>query len=328
MKRRPMMNLFAVLLLLMASVLLPCRTGVAASKTYTPIGQYYGIKVKLGKYYVHKGGESGRWFGYSRKKNATEDQETTLPGRENAVANDAVIYSYRDIHDGYKLVGHSIFKMNMKNGSEKRIKIIKDKTNPMSDSQDGFIFGTAYGNKLYYNVTQKYTKSGGFYDRTYKLMYLDTKTKKVKTAKKNFEILGCTKAYIFGRSTKNVYYVFNLKKNKFYKMSGVPKKGLVITHAYKDKVYGAQFTGKTGEGYKKILLFSFNGAKKKIAKIKTLNAGADSHYLDGYFEVDSFKYTKDTTEFYKYNLASKKTTTTTARDYDYDLDPDYGDEEE
>ena len=50
MKRRPMMNLFAVLLLLMASVLLPCRTGVAASKTYTPIGQYYGVKVKLGKY--------------------------------------------------------------------------------------------------------------------------------------------------------------------------------------------------------------------------------------------------------------------------------------
>ena len=327
MRRRNMTTFFAILLLLMVSLLLPYRTGVAASKTYTPIGQYYGRKVKLGKYYVHKGGESGRWFGYSRKKNATVDQETSLPARENAVSNDAVIYSYRDIYDGYKLKEHSIFKTNMKNGSDKRITIIKDKTNPMSDSQDGFIFGTAYGNKLYYNLTQKYTKSGDYYVRTYKLMYLDTKTKKVKTAKKNFEILGCTKAYIFGRTTKNVYYVFNLKKNRFYKMSGVPKTGLVITHAYKDKVYGAQLAGKTGEGYKKILLFSFNGAKKKIAKIKTLKAG-DGHYLDGYFETDSFKYTKDTRDFYKYNLATKKTTTTTARDYDYDLDPDYGGEEE
>ena len=328
MKRNKLTRPFTLLLLIMALLLLPRGTAAAASKTFTPIGQYYGAKVKIGKYYVYRGGPDGRWFGYSKKKNPTEAQESVIPAREDAVSNGTVIYCYHNEWDpGNSIKSHTIWKVNMKNNSRKKLKVVKDKQDPTESSWDGFKFGTAYGNKLFYNATQKLTKSGSSYVRTYKLVRLDTKTKKTKTVRKNFEILGCTKNYIFGRTTKSTYYVYNLKKNKFYKVSGIAKGGVVITHAYKDTVYGARFTEKRGEGYGKVILFSFNGAKKKIKKLKTLTISKDK-YLDGLFEVDGFKYTRNLDEFKKYNLRTKKTSDITARDYDYDLDPDYGDGEE
>ena len=328
MKRNKLTRSFAVLMLLMACLLLPYGTAAAASKTFTPIGQYYGANVKLGKYYVYRGGPDARWFGFSKKKNPTEEQQTALPAREDAVSNGTVIYSYRNNWDpGNSIRSHTIYKTDMKTHSNKKIKVVKDKQDPMESSQDGFRFGTAYNKYLYYNATAKLTKKDSYYVRTFKLVRLDTKSKKTKTVRKDFEILGCTKDYIFGRTVKNKYYVFKLKNGKFYKVSGTPKGGVVITHAYKNTVYGAQFTKKRTEGYGKILLFSFNGAKKKINKIKTWTVSEDK-FLDGCFEENGFKYTKNLVEFYKYDLAKKSVSTISDRDYDYDLAPDYGDEEE
>ncbi len=328
MKRNKLTKPFTLLLLIMALLLLPRGTAAAASKTFTPIGQYYGAKVKIGKYYVYRGGPDGRWFGYSKKKNPTEAQESVIAAREDAVSNGTVVYCYHDDWDpGNSIRSHTIWKVTMKNNSRKKLKVVKDKQDPMESRWDGFKFGNAYGDKLFYNATQKLTKSGSSYVRTYKLVRLNTKTKKTKTVRKDFEILGSTKEYIFGRTKAGKYYVYNLKKNRFYKVSGIPKGGLVITHAYKNTVYGAQFTKKKTEGYGKIMLFSFNGSKKKIKKLKTWTISGDK-YLDGCFEVDGFKYTKSLDEFYKYNLSTKKTSSISARDYDYDLDPDYGESEE
>ena len=328
MKRNKLTKSFAVLMLLMACLLLPYGTAAAASKTFTPIGQYYGAKVKLGKYYVYRGGPDGRWFGFSKKKNPTEEQESVIAAREDAVSNGTVVYCYHDDWDpGNSIRSHTIWKVTMKNNSRKKLKVVKDKQDPTESSWDGFRFGTAYNNKLYYNATAKLTKKDSSYVRTFKLVRLDTKTKKTKTVRKDFEILGCTKEYIFGRTVKNKYYVFKLKNGRFYKVSGISKDGVVITHAYKNTVYGAQFTKKRNEGYGKIVLFSFNGAKKKIKKLKTWTISTD-RFLDGCFEVNGFKYTKSLVEFYKYNLSTKKISTISDRDYDYDLAPDYGDGEE
>ena len=320
--------LFIIALLFATALILPQNVKAAKSDTFTPITPYFGSSVKIGKFYFADGGTN--WFWQAKKKKPASDEEMyyLYLTCDDFTTNGNVAYGYHTVWAKYSTISHhNLFKFNTKTGKKTFLKKIVDKVNPDNSREDGFRFGTAYGKNLYYNVTQKLAKKSGSYVYTYKLMCINGKTKKAKTVRKNFRILEANKNYIIGKNKKNVFYVFNLKENKFHKIKGIPAAALITTHNARNTIYLAAYKSKYKDGYKKIILYKINCPKKKAEKLKTMTA-PDGEYLDGYLEEGYFKRTVSLSTFSKFNLKTKKSTGITAREYDYDLDPDYGEEEE